>query len=367
MKRLYEPGQVVETTVVAISGDTVFIDLGLKSEGFVDAADFKDADGNITVKEGDKVKVFFAGNKYEELHFTTKIAGNKSKGDNSVFENAFKSGIPVEGTVKGEIKGGFEVMLGTTRAFCPYSQMGYRQRKEPAEYVGQHLSFKITEFKNDGKNIVVSNRVLLEEKAAEELASLAEKITVGMTVTGTVKSIESYGAFIDLNGFQALLPVSEISRTRVSSVADVLKVGQEVTAKIIKADWKHERVSLSTKELEADPWDAVADKFNIGDKIEGKISRVADFGVFVNLADGIDGLVHISKLNVERNTNLKKVFNPGDVLPVIVEKIDIEAKRISLSTVVSNEEQDNAYDYMSTHKDDDDGETYNPFAALLKK
>ena len=366
MKRLYEPGQFVETTVVAISGDTVFIDLGLKSEGFVDVADFKDADGNITVKEGDKVKVYFVGGKQEELHFTTKIAGSKSKGDSSVFENAYKNGIPVEGTVKGEIKGGFEVMLGTTRAFCPFSQMGYRQRKEPSEYVGQHLSFKITEFKNDGKNIVVSNRVLLEEQAASELASLAEKYTVGMTVTGTVKSIESYGAFIDLNGFQALLPVSEISRTRVSSVKDVLSVGQEITAKIIKADWKHERVSLSTKELEADPWDAVADKFSVGDKIEGKISRVADFGVFVNLADGIDGLVHVSKLNVERNTNLKKVFNPGDVLDVIIEKIDAEEKRISLSTVVSNEERDNAKEYMSSHNDDD-GETYNPFAALLKK
>ena len=367
MKNLYEPGQLVETTVVAINGDTVFIDLGLKSEGFVDAADFKDADGNITVKEGDKIKVYFVGGKHEELHFTAKITGSNTKGDNSVFENAFKNGIPVEGTVKGEIKGGYEVMLGTTRAFCPYSQMGYRQRKESSEYVGQHLSFKITEFKNDGKNIVLSNRILLEEKANAELASLAEKYTVGMTVKGTVKSIESYGAFIDLNGFQALLHVSEISRTRVSNVADVLEVGQEITAKIIKADWKHERVSLSTKELEADPWDSVTAKFKVGNKIEGKISRVADFGVFVNIADGMDGLVHVSKLNVERNTNLKKVFKAGDVLDVIIDKIDADEKRISLSTVVSNEEEDNAKEYMSSHKDDDDGETYNPFAALLKK
>lgn len=367
MKNLYEPGQLVETTVVAISGDTVFIDLGLKSEGFVDVADFKDADGNVTVKEGDKIKVYFVGGKHEELHFTTKISGNKTKGDNSVFENAFKNSIPVEGTVKGEIKGGFEVMLGTTRAFCPYSQMGYRQRKEPGEYVGQHLSFRITEYKNDGKNIVVSNRVLLEEQANAELASLVEKYTVGMTVTGTVKSIESYGAFIDLNGFLALLPVSEISRTRVGTVADVLKVGQEVTAKIIKADWKHERVSLSTKELEADPWDSVAEKFNVGDKLSAKISRVADFGVFVNLSDGVDGLVHVSKLNVERNTNLKKVFNAGDVLDVIIDRIDVEEKRISLSTVVSNEEENNAKEYMSSHKDDDDGYSYNPFANILKK
>ncbi|MCR5080068.1 MAG: S1 RNA-binding domain-containing protein [Treponema sp.] len=367
MKNLYEIGQFVETTVVAISGDTVFIDLGLKSEGFVDAADFKDENGNITVKEGDKVKVYFVGGKHEELHFTTKIAGSKIKGDNSVFENAYKNNIPVEGTVKAEIKGGFEVMLGTTRAFCPYSQMGYKQRKEPSEYVGMHLSFKISEYKNDGKNIVVSNRALLEEQASAELENLSQKYTVGMTVTGKVKSIESYGAFIDLNGFQALLPISEISRSRISNVADVLKVGQEVTAKIIKADWKHEKVSLSTKELEADPWDSVAEKFPVGTEIEAKISRVADFGVFVNLAEGIDGLVHISKLNVERNTNLKKVFNPGDEISVIVEKVDTEEKRISLSTKVSNEEENNANEYMASHKEDDDGMSYNPFAALLKK
>lgn len=174
MKRLYEPGQLVETTVVAISGDTVFIDLGLKSEGFVDVADFKDADGNITVKEGDKTKVYFVGGKQEELHFTTKIAGSKSKGDNSVFENAYKNGIPVEGTVKGEIKGGFEVMLGTTRAFCPFSQMGYRQRKEPSEYVGQHLSFKITEFKTMERTLLFQTAFFLKNRLLLNLLPLQE-------------------------------------------------------------------------------------------------------------------------------------------------------------------------------------------------
>ena len=365
MKNLYEPGQAVETSVVAVSGDTVFIDLGLKSEGFVDAAEFTDENGNVTVKEGDKIKVYFVGNKHDELHFTTKLAGEKA--DKSLLENAWKNAVPVEGHVTKEIKGGFEVMVGNLRAFCPYSQMGYKEKKEPAEYVGSHLTFKIAEYKNDGKNIVLSNRAILEDAAAQKLQHLASEITVGQTVTGKVTRIQSYGAFVNLNGFEALLPVSEISRVRVSNVEDVLHVGDEVTAKVIKTDWEHERVSLSTKVLEADPWDGMKEKFPAGTEIEGKISRVVDFGVFINLAPGVDGLVHISKLPVERNTNLKKVYKNGDELKVVVEKVDEEEKRISLTPVVSTEEQDNASEYLKSHSSDDDGETYNPFAALLKR
>ena len=364
MKNLYEPGQLVETTVVAVSSDTIFIDLGLKSEGFLDKAELTDENGECSVKEGDRIKVYFVGANREELHFTTKLAGQKA--DKSILESAYKSGLPVEGHVTQEIKGGFEVMVGNTRTFCPYSQMGYRQRKEPAEYVGQHLTFKISEYKNEGKNIVVSNRAVLEMEAQAELNSLAEKIHVGDTVKGTVKSIEKYGAFIDLNGFQALLPVSEISRVRINRVEDVLSVGQEITAKVIKADWANERVSLSTKELEADPWDGIEEQFPAGTKLDGTISRVADFGVFINLANGVDGLVHVSKLGLERNTNLKKVYKAGDRLSVTVEDVDVEEHRISLTPVISNKEEDDAHEYLSSQKDDD-GDTYNPFAALLKK
>lgn len=363
MKNLFEPGQMIETTVVAISNDTIFIDLGLKSEGFLDKAELADENGNVKIQEGDKIKVYFVGSKRDELHFTTKLAGQKA--DKSLLENAYKSGLPVEGHVTQEIKGGFEVMVGNTRTFCPYSQMGYKQKQEPAAYVGKHLTFKISEYKNDGKNIVVSNRAILEEQANAEREVLAGKIKVGDIVKGTVKSIENYGAFIDLDGFQALLPVSEISRVRISNVGDVLKVGQEVTAKVIKADWAHERVSLSTKELEADPWEKMEEEFPIGTKLEAKVSRVADFGLFMNLASGVDGLLHVSKLGLDRNTNLKKVYKPGDTLSVIVEDVDVEEHRISLSTVVSNKEEDDAHDYLSSQKDD--GETYNPFAALLKK
>ena len=149
-------GEEVETTVVQISNDTVFIDLGLKSEGFVDKAEFTDDEGNCSLKEGDKIKVYFVGENRGEMHFTTKIKGENA--GNEVLENAFKGNVPVEGHVEKEIKGGFEVKIGAARAFCPYSQMGYKNRLEPAEYIGRTMSFVITEFKNEGKNIIVSNR-----------------------------------------------------------------------------------------------------------------------------------------------------------------------------------------------------------------
>ncbi|MBR6296394.1 MAG: S1 RNA-binding domain-containing protein [Treponema sp.] len=364
-RHLYEPGQMIETTIVAITDDTIFLDLGLKAEGILARSELADENGNVSAQVGDKIKVYFLKNNFEELHFTTKLSGKDT--NNDVLENAWKNGIPVEGHVTQEIKGGFEVMIGSTRAFCPYSQMGFKQRKEPAEYVGQHLTFRIQEYKNEGRNIVVSNRMILEEEAAQQKEKLASELTLGSVVKGTVMSLESYGAFVNVNGFQALLPISEISHVRVSKVEDVLKVGQEIEAKIIKADWARERVSLSMKELEKDPWESIAEQFPAGTKIEGKIARVAGFGVFVNIAPAVDGLVHVSKLNVERNTNLQKVFHAGDKMEVIVDDVDVEEHRISLSPVVSNEEQDNASEYLSSHKDDDDGETYNPFAALLNK
>ena len=364
MKNLYEAGQQIETTVVAVSKDTIFIDLGLKSEGFIDKAELTDEDGVCSVKEGDKIKVYFLNNKGDELHFTTKLSGLKA--DKNILENAYKNGIPVEGHVSKEIKGGFEVMIGNTRAFCPYSQMGYKQKKEASEYIGQHLTFRISEYKNDGRNIIVSNRSILEDEAQAELHHLSESLSVGQIVKGTINSLESYGAFVDINGFQALLPISEVSHVRVNDLSEYFSIGQEITAKIIKTDWEHEKVSLSTKELEEDPWTDADKKFPAGTKIDAKISRVADFGLFVNLDKGVDGLVHISRLNVDRNTNLKKVYKVGDEISVTVERVDMDERRISLSPVVSDEEETNAHEYLSSHQDDDDGETYNPFAALLK-
>lgn len=365
MKEL-EPGQQIETVIVAVTDDTIFLDLNTKTEGVLNTAEFADDEGNISVKEGDKIKVYFVGYQGGEMRFTTKISGENAVDE--MLENAFKNHIPVEGVVDKEIKGGYEVKIGAARAFCPYSQMGFRQKEAPDAYVGRHLTFMITKFEEKGRNLMVSNRVIGEAAWQQQLEALKSKWNVGDKIHGVIESLQNYGAFVDIGGFRALLPVSEISRTRVTKVEDVLSVGQEIDAVIIKLDWQNERVSLSMKELEADPWDEMADKFPAGTKIEGKISRVADFGVFVELEKGIDGLLHVSEMkNVERSTNLRKVYKPGDTLAVVVKGVDAAGHRISLIPGTLSEEEQTTQEYFSQQKDDDGTDTYNPFAALLKK
>ena len=335
-------GQQIETTVVQVSADSVFVDLNSKSEGIIDKAEFIDSDGKLKIQEGDKIKVFYLGEINGEFRFTSRLSSENS--DSDMLENAFQNKIPVEGKVEKEIKGGFEVSLGGKRAFCPYSQMG---------------------FKENAKNILVSNKQILQQEYENHLDSLKNSISVGNVVEGTVKSLQNYGAFVEIDGFQALLPASEVSYEKIDDLSEVLKIGQKVSVKVIKADWSLNRVSVSLKALEEKPWDSVEKRFKVGQKIDGKISRVQDFGIFVNLAKGIDGLVHISALNVERNTNIKKVYSPGDDFAVQIKEIDADEKRISLIPASTSEEEKTAKKYLDSQNDD--GETYNPFAALLKK
>lgn len=361
---MFEPGQQIETTIVAVSGDTVFLDLNAKSEGILDLAELTDENGKCTVREGDKIKAYFTGTENGEMKFTTKISGGKA--DKTMLENAFRNGIPVEGHVEKEIKGGYEVMIGTSRAFCPYSQMGYKQKEESQTFVGKHLTFKIQEYKNDGRNIIVSNRVIMEDEHAKSMAALQDKLKEGMTADAVVKSLQSYGAFVDINGFQALLPVSEIALDRVTDISTVLKADQHIKVKIIKTDWKNERVSVSMKALLADPWDTAAEKYPAGSKHDGVISRVVPYGVFVELEPGLDGLVHVSEMEgIDRNSNLNKLFKNGGSMTVAVKEINPEEKRISLIPTTSVEQDKTTARYMAGQNTDDEG--YNPFAVLLKK
>lgn len=383
--KTFQMGEPVEAYVVQISGDTVFIDVGAKSEGFIDKAEFTDKDGNVTVKEGDTVKAFYmpTSKKRDELRFTTKLGRSSNKEAKSdpakeMLENAFNAGLSVEGLVKGERKGGFDVEISGVVTFCPYSQMGYRTKAEPAEFIGKKYTFAVIEYKNGGRNIVVSNKKILEAEASEKLSEVAKTLTVGSVVKATVKKFEKFGAFVELeSGFQALLPISEISHNRVEDISSVLSEGQQIEAKVIKADFegKRPRVSLSMKELEKDPWEGVAAKYPEGTKLSAKIARIAGFGLFINLEPGIDGLLHTSALGLRPNTNLSKKYKIGDELEVIVSSVDEANKKVSLSVEGAAAETPNkepnpensVREYFAKHKNDDSGETYNPFAALLKK
>jgi len=260
----YKPGQAVKTVVVSISKDCVFLQLNGKSEGILDRDEMTDKDGNLTVKVGDQLRVFFLNAENGEMRFTTKINGTTAGAE--MLEQAYLEKIPVEGLVEKEIKGGYEIRIGEFRAFCPYSKMGEKRSDNSAEYIGKRLSFKIQEYKDNGRSILVSNRAIHEEARAERLEALKKTLQEGMVVTGAIKSIQSFGAFVDLGGIQALLPVSEISRSRVEDIQAHLSVGQEIQASILKIDWPNERISLSMKSLLADPWELAPAKYPEGSK-----------------------------------------------------------------------------------------------------
>ena len=371
--KFLEIGQEIETSIVAITDDCIFLDLNAKSEGILDKTELTDENGIVKqngkeLSVGDKIKVYYLGNIKGEMRFTTKIAGEKA--DKSMLENAFKNQIPVEGKVEKEIKGGFEIKIGNSRAFCPYSQMGFKEKEEPSFYVGKVLTFKIQEYKEDGKNILVSNKAVAQEIFNGKMKTLQDSLKEGMSVQVKVVSLQKYGAFVnflgDESGFKALLPISEISRGRVDDVASVLSVGQELTVSVLKTDWKNDKVSVSLKSLLENPWDNVSKKYPIDSKHDGKISRIADFGLFIELEEGIDGLVHISDLDTDRNTNLRKVYKIGDKMSVVINSVDADNERISLRPASSIEQDKTTAKYLD-NQNDSDGETYNPFAALLKK
>lgn len=361
MDRL-EPGQAITTQIVAISGDTIFLQLSGKSEGILAAEELTDKEGKLTVAEGDTITVYFLDARGGEYRFTTRISGESANQD--MLENAWRNGIPVEGVVEKEIKGGFEVQIGKSRAFCPFSQMGGRQSSEESP-VGRHLSFKITEYKDNGRNLLVSNRAILEEEKKSSIAELRKTLRTGETITGTVISIESFGAFVDIGGFKALLPISEISRSRVDDVSSVLSPGQTVEAVILQMDWERERVTLSMKELEDDPWEKAREKFPAGSRHTGIVVRVTDFGAFVSLEPGLDGLLHISELRGDdRSFAIKKAVKTGETRTVEILDVDSANRRISLRQVSSLEQDKTAQTYLAG---DTVSDTYNPFANLLKK
>jgi small subunit ribosomal protein S1 len=360
----FKPGQALETEVVSISKDSVFLQLNGKSEGILDRDELVDKEGKLTVAVGDHLRAFFLNAENGEMHFTTKING--ATAGSGMLEQAYLEKIPVEGLVEKEIKGGYDIKIGEFRAFCPYSKMGEKRSEDSAQYVGKRLPFKIQEYRDNGRSILVSNRAIHEEARAERLEALKQSLQEGMVVTCPIVSIQAFGAFVDLGGIQALLPVSEISRSRVEDIKALLSVGQEIQASILKIDWRNERITLSMKSLLADPWENAKERYPVGSKHPGKIARLADFGAFVSLEPGVDGLVHSSELNKASSygTSRDLALKVGQAISVEILGVDQGGRRISLKPASTLEEDETTARYMDSS---DDSTAYNPFANLLKK
>ena len=326
-----EPGQKVSGRVLKVSGEWIFMDTGQKGEGIIDRKEFLDLDGNLTVKEGETVAAYFLSSSHGEMRFTTRIGGGAS--GSSQLEEAWQAGVPVEGVVEKEIKGGYEIKLGgTARAFCPFSQIALRRVDNPESLLGTRLAFMITEYGEKGRNIIVSRRALLEEEQQRLKEEAQAAISEGMTVTGTVTSLQDFGAFVDIGGLEGLIPISEISWTRVKDVRDVLSVGQQVQVVVKVIDREKERISLSLKDTLNDPWDQAVEKYPEGSFHTGTVARLAPFGAFVTLASGVDGLIHISKMGAGKRINHpREVLKEGETIEVKIESVDRSNRRLSLA------------------------------------
>jgi len=338
-----EPGQMAEAMIVKISADWIFLDLGGKGEGYLDKKEMTDESGNLTIKEGDTIRAYFVSSENNEMHFTTKIGSGPGK--QAKIEEAWRNHIPVEGTIVKEIKGGFEVKIGgSVRAFCPFSQIGIRREEQQADYIGGSFTFKIVEYGEDGRNIVLSRKAILDDDRRSKKQELRETLKEGMKVRGTVTTLQKFGAFVDIGGLEGLLPVSEIAWSRTEKVSDILSVGQEVEVIIKKLDWEQDRFSFSLKDALPDPWDRVADDYPVGSFHTGKVSRLAPFGAFVSLRDGVDGLIHISRLGSGRRINHpREVLKDGQVVEVKIEAFDQAQRKLSLSLAeISREEEEAA-------------------------
>ncbi len=325
-----EPGERVEVQIVDIASDWVFLGLGGKSEGTLDKKELLDENGDFPFKIGDTITAYFVSSHHGEFIFTTQITSGEA--GRNYLSHAWDNKVPVEVNGATLFKGAFPLpVAGDTRAFCPYSQMGLRRVEDSSVYIGEQLPFMITEYGEDGRNVILSNRVILEAEEREKKEELKEQLHEGMKITGTVKSIQDFGAFIDIGGIQGLLPISEISWARVEDVNDVLSTGQELELVVLNLDWERDRVALSLKATLPDPWDQAGEKYPAGSSHNGVVARLTKFGAFVTLEGGVDGLVHISRLGGGKRINHPgEVLEQGQSVEVTVEAVDLEKRRISL-------------------------------------
>ena len=322
-----EAGKGREGTVIAVTVDSVLVDIGFKTEGILPLSAFQSA--REAVKAGDKLVVSIKGRDPEGYYELTLGKSERPK-DWAALQKAFTEKTTIVGTVTSVVKGGLSVDVGV-RAFMPNSRSGVRDAAEIAKLVEQEIRCRITKLDEAEEDVVVDRRIVLEEEERAAKGRRYSEVQEGAIVHGTVRSLTDYGAFIDIGGVDALLHVSDISRSRVTKPADVLSVGQEVEVKILKIDSEKRRISVGMKQLEPDPWDSVATKFRPGERARGTVTRVLDFGAFVELEPGIEGLIHISEMSwVKKVRTPSDVVKPGDTVEAVILSVSLGERRISL-------------------------------------
>ncbi len=324
-------GDKLTGTIIQIGDHDSFVECGLRNELPISTDELKADDGSLTFNVGDSITAHVQkGQDGLKLTLAVKGAANLH-----VLQQASESGTPVEGKIIETNKGGFSVLLGKTRAFCPYSQVALRRVEDATEFVDKTFQFKILEMSEDGRNIVVSRRALLMAEREEQASSIRDNLALGDVMEGEVTRLVPFGAFVDIGGIEGLVHISQISHQRVGDPSEVLEEGQKVQVKVLEIQNlgmdRSERISLSMKALAGDPWPEAAASMEPGSDVEGKVTRLVDFGVFVELKPGVEGLIHISELANRRVIHPREVLNESDIISVRVLDVDLSRRRISLS------------------------------------
>ena len=330
--RRFTRGQTIEGTIVAIGPDTSLVNVGGKGEAVIETADLKDHENDLEFSVGDRIQAIVVGT---NKGITLSRRGIRGAATLRQLEDAYGARLSVEGKVEAEVKGGYEVRIAGQRGFCPFSQIDTIRTADPAQHVGQTYAFRIIEFKEGGKNLVVSRRALLEEEQKAGAIELRKSVAVGSVVTGRVASVREFGAFVDLGaGVQGLLHVSEMGWSRVTDPSSIVKVGEEITVRVLRIEADGERIALGLKQLMADPWVAAASSYEVGQVKTGKITRIADFGAFVELEPGVEALAHFSTFApTGRADAWAKSIAVGQTAPFEILAIDVDKKRIGVGMV----------------------------------
>jgi small subunit ribosomal protein S1 len=338
--RRFDRGQTIEGTIVAFGQDVAFVNVGGKGEAEIDVAELKDADGDVEVSVGDRIQAVVVST---SGGIVLSRKGVRNAETQRELEDAFRAGLAVEGKVQNVVKGGYEVRIARERAFCPISQIDIVRTADPAVHEGQVYAFRIIEYKDGGKDLVVSRRKHLEEQQRASAAELRKSIEPGVVLSGRVVSVREFGAFVDLGGgIQGLLHVSEMGWSRVSNPNEVVAAGDEITVKVLRVDDASGKISLGLKQLLDDPWATVATTYEVGQVRTGRVTRLADFGAFVELEPGITGLMPFAETGVDRDADMRKAFPIGSEVEVVVLEVDSSARRIRLSKKAVAEHREQA-------------------------